>query len=326
MKKKKQRGIAKDTLRLILSGVYGIITTCIMVFALLAVSNSMATEGEALQRYRTFLFLTFLFLAVSRLFLGFSLYFAEDHEKMSLWKNMAFASAFATGAVLSYIPMDQHLLCLVLAIIYLGAILGNRICLIIQRKTKTNTIVNVLLSLLVLGGIVSFFPLLSSPELAAAYTLLLLLLIMIFSLADVLAFAFSKMQLRGLLKIIRKTYVIEILFGLVLLMVAFSFYFEIMEDNIATFWDGLWYSFAVITTIGFGDLTVVGPVSRILTVILGLYGIVVTASITSVIVNYYNEVRTTDKPTEETADSTISDIVDAVADHPLSGGDEDEGK
>ena len=45
----------------------------------------------------------------------------------------------------------------------------------------------------------------------------------------------------------------------------------------------------MVTTIGFGDFAAVTPLGRILTVILGMYGIVVVAVITSIIVNFYNE-------------------------------------
>jgi hypothetical protein len=44
-----------------------------------------------------------------------------------------------------------------------------------------------------------------------------------------------------------------------------------------------------VTTIGFGDLTAVTDFGRILSVILGAYGIVVVALITSIIVNFYGE-------------------------------------
>ena len=57
----------------------------------------------------------------------------------------------------------------------------------------------------------------------------------------------------------------------------------------AQFPDALWYTFAVVTTIGFGDFTATTLVGRVLTVILGIYGIVVVAVITSIIVNFYNE-------------------------------------
>ena len=62
-----------------------------------------------------------------------------------------------------------------------------------------------------------------------------------------------------------------------------------MEENIESFPEALWYCFAVVTTIGFGDFVAVTPIGRILTVILGLYGIVVVAVITSIVVNFYNE-------------------------------------
>ena len=89
----------------------------------------------------------------------------------------------------------------------------------------------------------------------------------------------------------RKTYAFEILYGMVVLIISCSFYFTIMEPTIETFGDGLWYSFAVVTTIGFGDLSVKAPLSRILSVILGLYGLIVVAVITSIIINFYNETK-----------------------------------
>ena len=57
--------------------------------------------------------------------------------------------------------------------------------------------------------------------------------------------------------------------------------------------DALWYCFAVVTTIGFGDFTAVTLTGRVLSVILGLFGIVLVAVITSIIVNFYNEISLT---------------------------------
>jgi len=95
-------------------------------------------------------------------------------------------------------------------------------------------------------------------------------------------------------KIVRKTYAAEILFGIVLLIVAFSLVFPYLEEGIATFNDALWYCFAIVTTIGFGDFSAVTPIGRILSVILGLYGIIVVALITSIIVNFYGEMKSDD--------------------------------
>ena len=50
----------------------------------------------------------------------------------------------------------------------------------------------------------------------------------------------------------------------------------------------------MVTTIGFGDLTPTTEIGRLLSVILGLYGIVVVALITSIIVNFYGEMKKED--------------------------------
>lgn len=44
---------------------------------------------------------------------------------------------------------------------------------------------------------------------------------------------------------------------------------------------------SVVTTIGFGDIVVVTTIGRILSVVLGLYGLFIIAIITSIVVNYY---------------------------------------
>jgi hypothetical protein len=50
-----------------------------------------------------------------------------------------------------------------------------------------------------------------------------------------------------------------------------------------------------VTTIGFGDIAASTPVGRVLSVILGLYGIAVVALITSIIVNFYGEMKSEDE-------------------------------
>ena len=103
--------------------------------------------------------------------------------------------------------------------------------------------------------------------------------------------SFARINLRSLAIVARETYAAEIIGGLFLLIFAFSYILVYLEDNIETMRDGLWYCFAIVTTIGFGDITATSAVGRILSVILGMYGIIVVALITSVIVNYYGEMR-----------------------------------
>ena len=113
--------------------------------------------------------------------------------------------------------------------------------------------------------------------------------------------SFSRVKLDVLRRIIRKTYAAEILFGMLLLITAFSIVLPNFELNIATFGDALWYCFAIVTTIGFGDITAVTVPGRIISVILGLYGLIVVALITSIIVNFYGETKNTGE--EDPADS-----------------------
>ncbi len=88
----------------------------------------------------------------------------------------------------------------------------------------------------------------------------------------------------------------EIIAGLGLMMVAFSYVLTFTDEVFKTFWDALWYCFAIVTTIGFGDLAATSPLGRLLSVILGIYGIIVVALITSIIVNFYGEMKKENHP------------------------------
>ena len=130
-------------------------------------------------------------------------------------------------------------------------------------------------------------------------------IIAVTSLFYICRLALSHFNFRALRKIIRKTYAGEVIFGLLLLMVAFSLVLMIVEDNIHNFWDAMWYCYMLVTTIGFGDITSVTVLGRIISVILGIYGIIVVAILTSIIVNFYTETRTKEEEKEETI--TIED-------------------
>ena len=104
---------------------------------------------------------------------------------------------------------------------------------------------------------------------------------------------YEKMKL--LLNILIKTHTFDALICLVAFIIAFSFMLPMVEESITGFWDAMWYCFTVVTTIGFGDFAATSAVGRVLTVILGIYGIVVVAILTSVIVNYYNEISAKEK-------------------------------
>lgn len=86
-----------------------------------------------------------------------------------------------------------------------------------------------------------------------------------------------------------RTIATEILPGLAALIVGSSLILIHVEPSIPRFGDAIWCCYAVVTTISFGDIVAVTPMGRAVSVILGIYGIVVVAVITSIIVNFYNE-------------------------------------
>lgn len=292
----------KERLNVLFTGIYSILIIAVLAFSLLTANESMESTNE--QLVKAFIFLTFFSLTLIRgLQLGF-LFLLKEKSVLLIIRYASLALIYLVIAVISAsIYQTNSNVTLFIAILYLASIIINRLFSMFEKKKVAYYIFNGFAIVAVI--LIAFtFALLFNNGIGPALVALLMIIIIFSSLVEVLAFAFSKIKLKGLLKIIRKTYVFEILYGQIILIAACSFYFMAMEDNITTFWDGLWYSFAVVTTIGFGDLTVTGSISRLLSVILGVYGIIVVSSITSVIVNYYNEVKNvdTDKQTEEKAE------------------------
>lgn len=66
-----------------------------------------------------------------------------------------------------------------------------------------------------------------------------------------------------------------------------AFLIWLLEPSIQSYPDSLWYCFAAATTVGFGDLTAVTMLGRIITVLLTIYSIAVTAIFTAVITNFF---------------------------------------
>lgn len=97
-------------------------------------------------------------------------------------------------------------------------------------------------------------------------------------------------KLRLLWRVFKTTDADKILIGFFGFVLLSAMIFVFVEPEIERYGDGIWYTFAVFTTIGFGDVVAVTPVGRILTILLGLYGIIIVALIPGILVNYYTEV------------------------------------
>lgn len=264
------------------SNLYSIIIS-IFSTAIIAMSlSTIAEHGIIITNPGEPIFKLLLYFGLALIFSGLRqavFAFKEKYKEMLIYR-IANAVIHVTFGVLT-ISLPQHSIILTIAIYVYFGMLGVYNLLSLVRKHNVRQIIWYLL----LAGCVAFVMTALDISLVAIY--LFSLQISAFALGTIIYEAFSKMQFGTLLKIIRKTYALEILLGLLFLILSFSFVFMAIEGMKYT--DALWYCFAVVTTIGFGDFTTLSTIGRILSVILGIYGLIVVAVITSVIVNFYNE-------------------------------------
>ncbi len=229
-----------------------------------------------------------MWLSMALLFLMIALT-ARNEWKRNLFRYGIGALLFAACAVL-FLAAESGAVYLLTAVLHGLALAADHAFSIVKNHKARNAAFRAVCILLL--GLVPFF----AAKDALAYVLTLTFPRIFWYIARI---AFSRVRTDVLRKILRKTYAAEILFGMVLLITAFSIILPKFELNIPTFGDALWYCFAIVTTIGFGDLTAVTLPGRIISVILGLYGLIVVALITSIIVNFYNETRNAgDRETE----------------------------
>ena len=236
--------------------------------------------------------LMFLGMALAQ---GIRVYLARAKHRLDVIRHTAYAIVFlvcaglillsrqsAEGTILTIDAYTQDIHFKIVAWLYEASLIFSRVLTILRDRTRRSTLINAAL-------IAVIVVLMWQMEMIS-----MILFIAWQCVAHVGTIAFARIDMPTLKKIVRKTYATEILFGIILLIVAFSLVLPHLEEGITTFNDALWYCFAIVTTIGFGDFAAVTPMGRILSVILGLYGIVVVALITSIIVNFYGEMKAVD--------------------------------
>lgn len=269
----------------------GILSAITLISSLYSVITSLyAVDLNEAPYLRITTVVAFASLAISR-----SIVFLRRNSKISLIKNIAIGALYTAMAIaLIFINYNNPYIFPVFGFLFMLTIIASRVCEIFEIRTKRVFVFNVFLSILATIFGLIFIVSIGELTLSTAVYPVIMVVITAMSIFELLSFAFSRIKFRLLFKIIRKTFAAEILYGLILLIIAFSFVFYMTEDTIETYGDGLWLSFAIVTTIGFGDKTVTSTLSRILAVFLGIYGIIVVAVITSIIVNFYNEVSKDD--------------------------------
>jgi hypothetical protein len=258
-----------------------------MVFSLLTMplayyfcSFLLSEEDSQPQTAFFYLIGVYICLGFRRMFKGLR---CMGRSRSEYLKYMIYGIAILSAAFLMLI-LGNGLASRIISGVYLLTLIANRVLTCVNKPT----ISNIVLSLLVGFVLVSIFIELVPTE---DVFLLEVVLALIGAILGTLSFVFGRIKVGMLTDIIRQTYAAEIVGGLLLLIFVFSFMLMLFEKNITSYGDALWYCFAIVTTIGFGDIAATSMAGRIMSVILGIYGIVVVALITSIIVAFYGEMK-----------------------------------
>ena len=257
-----------------------VLTTLVIVFSVFTFSKAKAGElGEASH----FMVWTFICLGLSR----FASYL-KNRSTMSLLRALILLFIDVGLGILVIFAKYNPYIFSISAGLFAASIIVSRIFKLIERHTTRDIVLNVLIILVAIGLAIGFFQRVSE-DLLGAIILGECLFIAVCTFVEASMISLSQLKLDVFLKIIFRTYALEILFGLFAIMVAFSLILMYEEPTMTYFPNALWYCFTVVTTIGFGDFAATTLIGRLLTVVLGIYGIIVVAVITSIIVNFYNE-------------------------------------
>ena len=268
--------------RVIMIILGSVFSTCVLAFSVLTIISINKGNYEIAPSY---LFWVFIFLSLVRL-----VTFIKDRTKLNLIRCLILLAVdIGIGIAVLFANNNPYIFC-ISGGLYCITIIVSRIFKLIQKHDLRNIIINSLIILLALLMAIGMFSA-DSQNSIQDVIVVECLFIAIVSFFEVAIAAFAQLKVKVLFKIVIKTYSLEVIFGLLTMMVGFSLVFMVYEPAIETFGDALWYSFAVVTTIGFGDYTAVTVIGRILTVILGIYGLIIVAILTSIIVNFYNETR-----------------------------------
>ena len=98
------------------------------------------------------------------------------------------------------------------------------------------------------------------------------------------------MKKTRLIKIIlKRTGALKFLTTYIIIFAGVSIGVWIVEPNIKTPIDSVWYCFSVSTTIGFGDITAVTILGRAMSIFLSICSILIIAVVPGIITSYYIE-------------------------------------
>ena len=96
-------------------------------------------------------------------------------------------------------------------------------------------------------------------------------------------------KLRILKGILVRTRAHEILMGFIAFIFLDALFILLVEPGITRYGDALWYCYAVLSTVGFGDIVATTLLGKLASALLTAYALIAIAIITGVIVNYYSQ-------------------------------------
>ena len=295
-KKKESKIFSSAWYRILLLVVGTVLTTLVLTFSVLAM---IRIQNEQVEEAPKFLVWVFICLGLTKF-----IPFLKERTKLSFVRSITLLLiSVSLGVLVIFARYDLYIFSIAGGI-YALSIIISRIFILIERHRPRDIVYNVIIMVAAAVLAVGLFWRVEKGDVAGVI-LLECIIISIAAFIEVAVMAFSQLKLKVLFKIIVKTYALEVLFGLLTMMIAFSLILMIYEPQMAAFPDALWYCFAVVTTIGFGDIQAVTHIGRAISVVLGLYGIIVVAIITSIIVNFYNETK--GKEDAETIDEIKKD-------------------
>lgn len=274
-----------------------IVFAALSIFTCLLYTDGVRPDHIPPEMQRLFL-LSFLFIGLMRFFRAAGNRYRNPSPALRRLDFAAAAICAVSCALLLFRsdPVMQTWVCRV----FLLTTLARRVLSVIQNPRWHNILVNIALAAMTVYYTIGLW-ITGSAWVGVCDCMQMAAWL---SLVNIFTYVFSRVRLDLLRKIARETYGAEILFGLVMLIITFSLVLKITENGMS-YRDALWYCFALVTTIGLGDISAVSDLGRIISVILGIYGIIVVALITSIIVNFYGEIKK-DRTGQET-DLTVKD-------------------
>ena len=275
----------KPIVRILFTFASTVISTVVLALSALTI---MQIYSKGYQTAPQYLIWVFIFVGLMNV-----VFFLKERTRLNLIRCILLFVINVGIGVATLFAVDNAYLFSITAGLYCLTIVISRAFEIIKKHNIRSIILNSLIIAFAVFLAIGIFSSTSKNE-ADVQTVITVecVFIAIVSFLEAARIALASLKVKVLTKIVVSTFSLEIIFGLLTMIVCFSIVLtsvEPAEAGFATFPDALWYCFAVVTTIGFGDIVAVTPVGRIITVILGLYGLIVVAVLTSIIVNFYNE-------------------------------------